>query len=68
MDLRKQNDIYIEIPLMIFLIYYFYNKEKHSKFELLLYAIVTIVLFINIILSLELVKIRFVSWNYFLTE
>jgi|TARA_Y100000992_G_C21253303_1_gene487108 hypothetical protein len=68
MDLRKQNDIYIEIPLMIILIYYFYNKEKHSKFELLLYAIVTIVLFINIILSLELVKIRFVSWNYFLTE
>lgn len=68
MDLRKQTDIYIEIPLMIILIYYFYNKEKHSKFELLLYAIVTIVLFINIILSLELVKIRFVSWNYFLTE
>jgi hypothetical protein len=67
MDLRKQADIYFEIPLMVMLIYYFFNKDKYSKFELILYTIVTIVLFINIILSLELIKIRFVSWNYFLT-
>tara|TARA_B100002019_G_C21101627_1_gene513832 strand:- start:269 stop:475 length:207 start_codon:yes stop_codon:yes gene_type:complete len=67
MDLRKQADIYFDIPLMVMLIYYFFNKEKYSNFELILYILVTIVLFINIILSLELIKVRFVSWNYFLT-
>jgi hypothetical protein len=67
MDLRKQTDMYIEIPIMVMLIYYFYMKENQSIMELILYGLVTIVLFINIILSLELITIRFVSWNYFLT-
>lgn len=67
MDLRKQTDMYIEIPIMVMLIYYFYMKENQSNMELILYGLVTIVLFINIILSLELITVRFVSWNYFLT-
>jgi hypothetical protein len=67
MDLRKQTDMYIEIPIMVMLIYYFYMKENQSTMELILYGLVTIVLFINIILSLELITVRFVSWNYFLT-
>ena len=63
MDLRKYTDIYVEIPLMIILLYYFYSKEKHSNLELILYGLVTIVLFINIILSLEMIKVRYVSFN-----
>jgi hypothetical protein len=63
MDLRKQVDIYLEIPLLIIIIYYFYNKDNLIKLELLIYGLVTIMLFINIILSLELIKVRYVSFN-----
>ena len=67
MDLRKIADMYIEIPLLIILLYYFYHKEKLTYFEKILYILLTITLFINIILSLEMVRVRYVSWNYFLT-
>lgn len=62
MDLRKQIDIYLEIPLLIIIIYYFYNKDNLINLELLIYGLVTIMLFINIILSLEMIKVRYVSF------
>jgi len=65
MDLRKQTDIYIEIPLLIIILYYFYNKERLVDIEILIYGLATIVLFINIILSLEIIKVRYVSFNSF---
>ena len=68
MDLRKLFDKYLGIPLFCFLIYYFYLKKKHTKFEFYLYIFVIIALCIDIILSFELIKTRYVSWNYlFLT-
>jgi hypothetical protein len=65
MDLRKQTDMYIEIPLLLIILYYFYNKERLVGIELLIYGLSTLVLFINIILSLEIIKVRYVSFNSF---
>lgn len=65
MDLRKNVDIYLEIPLLIIIIYYFYTKDSLINLELLIYGLVTIMLFINIILSLEMIKVRYVSFNSF---
>ena len=63
MDLRKLVDMYLEIPLLIIILYYFYTKDNLINLELLIYGLVTIMLFINIILSLEMIKVRYVSFN-----
>uniref|UniRef100_A0A6C0AY69 Uncharacterized protein n=1 Tax=viral metagenome TaxID=1070528 RepID=A0A6C0AY69_9ZZZZ len=65
MDLRKLVDMYLEIPLLLIIIYYFYTKDNLINLELLIYGLVTIMLFINIILSLEMIKVRYVSFNSF---
>ncbi len=65
MDLRKLVDMYLEIPLLIIILYYFYTKDNLINLELLIYGLVTIMLFINIILSLEMIKVRYVSFNSF---
>lgn len=64
MDLRKFVNKYYDLPLLILLIYYFNNK-KRTKLEDGIFILLIIALCINIILSFELVRTRYVSWNYF---
>lgn len=64
MDLRKFVNKYYDLPLLILLIYYFNNK-KRTKLENGIFILLIIALCINIILSFELVRTRYVSWNYF---
>ncbi len=66
MDLRKIADMYFDIPIFLMLIYYFYNKNKKTSYEKILFILVCIGLFINILLSSNLIKTRYVSWKLFI--
>jgi len=64
MDLRKLVNKYYDLPLLILLVYYFHNK-KRTKIEDGIFILLIIALCINVILSFEIIKTRYVSWNYF---
>ena len=63
MDLRKIADIYGGIPIFLLLIYYFSKKKNKTNFEYVLYLSVSIGFIVDVILSLELVKVRYVTFN-----
>ncbi len=63
MDLRKINDLYFGIPLFLILIYYFYEKKKKNKFEKVLLILVIIGFLIDLLLSSNLIRTRYVSWK-----
>ncbi len=65
MDLRKLINKFYDLPLFLVLIYYFNNIKKRSRLEKAIYILLILALFLNIILSFNLVKARFVTWNYF---
>tara|TARA_Y100000590_G_scaffold247874_1_gene278497 strand:- start:510 stop:728 length:219 start_codon:yes stop_codon:yes gene_type:complete len=65
MDLRKVADIYGGIPIFLLLIYYFSKKNNKTNFEYILYLSVSIGFIVDVILSLELIKVRYVTFNNF---
>lgn len=66
MDLRKMSDMYIDIPLFLLLIYYFYKIKKRNRLEECLFFLIITALLVNILLSFNIIRARYVSWNYFL--